>query len=194
MEFPYETIKVIRPEWNDSRENSTEYTFSEKDIVTGGLGEDGVVFRFPFSRDTFWTHFSYSCMDINGFLSDDLDISIILTTKSGYKYILYPSGIRKQGKWHELQWSIPSMDFSKESGFFIKIGQISDSRKYFLNVRILGFQGLYPERQNYILFTENTPQFLFSRSSADSGHILRVENDYYIRDIINSSVYIEELV
>jgi hypothetical protein len=192
MDIPVNIASSIRKDWNDPVSQSTIYTFSAKDYL---IDDDGsMLFRFPFSRDTFWTQFKYSCTDEYGFPVDELNISIFLITSDEYRYTISPLQIRVQKEWNTIEWPIPSIYTHGKSGIFIKIKPLNSSNKHFMNVHLLGFQELFPTVKDYFLLTNNdTYQFIFSQFNNEeysSGSIFNVEHYDYIKESIPGSYQI----
>lgn len=189
MDIPIEIASSIRKDWHNPISQSTVYSFSAKDYL---VDDDGsMLFRFPFSNNTFWTQFKYSCVDTFGFPIDDLDISVFLMTSDEYRYTISPTITRVQKEWYTLEWPIPSINTDSKSGVFIKIKPFDSSKKHFINIHLLGFQELFPTVENYILLTNNDSyQFIFSQfKNGDyySGSIFNVEHYDYIKESIPGS-------
>jgi hypothetical protein len=193
MDIPIDIASSIRKDWNNPISKSTVYTFSAKDYL---VDDDGsMLFRFPFSHNTFWTQFQYSCINEYGFPTDNLDISVFLITSDEYRYTISPLQTRAQKEWYTIELPIPSIMTPGKSGIFIKIKPINSSSKHIMNIHLLGFQELFPIVKDYFLITNNnTYQFIFSQyNNGDyySGSIFNVEHYDYIKESIPGSQLIE---
>ena len=84
MNIPQEIPKKINPEIQDYISKSVIYTFNTKDIYHDKHGN--ILYRFPYSNNTYWTNFKYSCYNITKNISELLDLEIILSTNDEYEY------------------------------------------------------------------------------------------------------------
>lgn len=188
-----ELVKRINPDIQDPVSQSTIYYFDNKNVKTDMLGN--IYYSFPFSQNTFWTNFKYSCWGINAPITEELKIGIVLITSDGYSYDILKDEEKQQHKWYDTVWPIPSINLeNNRGGIYFRIQPPSDrSLEYEMRVSLLGYNNLFPNVKHYLLLSSfDTYQFVFYRFHSEekedsSGAIFNVENIDYIRDILDSS-------
>lgn len=186
MDIPTEIIQRINPEIKDPVSQSVIYTFNSKSYR---YNEDGnMLYKFPYSQDTFWTHFKV--LNSDGYM---LAVEVILITSDGYTYTISQQQLREKGRWYDTTWPFPSINTSFEAGVYLKIKPHNIDMN--LSIKLLGFMYLFPKVDNYLLLSSlDTYQFVFSKHSEENrGVIYNVENYCYIKDIINKSCGIRML-
>lgn len=189
MEFPTDIPHLINPEIQDPVSKSVIYTFSTQDFLLDGEGN--ILYKFPYSKDTYWTNFTYSCYNITKNQPEELEIGIKLVTSDDYEYCVQMIHTRQAKVWYDTEWPFPSINtIGTSAGVYFKIKQPSDNEsKYMIQVKLLGFMDLFPKVENYLLLsTLDTYQFVFAKYEMDDlpsrGVIYNVENYDYIREII----------
>jgi len=190
MDTPID-IKRINPDIQDPVSKSVIYSFSTKD---GLIDKDGdILYKFPYSKDTFWTNFRYSCYGVNGSFNKQLHIGIILVTSDGYTYTIADKEERVQEKWLDTVWPIPSVKAKNDGAIYFKVKPIGIKDLICeVSIKLLGFMDLFPAVNHYFLLSSfDTYQYEFSKFEEDENHscgsIYNVENYDYIRDLINKS-------
>ena len=190
MNIPIDTPKCINPEIQDPISKSVVYSFTSKDAHHS---EDGyLMYKFPYSKDTFWTNFKYSCYNVVTNQLVHLDIGLELETTDGYTYCVQMLHERQDKVWYDTDWPFPSVNtVGSKAGLYFKVKMPSDNVKYSLAISLLGFMDLFPKVEYYLLLTSlDTYQFVFSAFEYDdqaTGSIYNVEHYDYIRNIINKS-------
>jgi len=180
---------------NNSVSKSVVYTFPKSDIIPNTNGYS--LLKFPYSKNTFWTNFKFSSPH-----TISLQMSVVLITSNGYSYNVGSKSEKKANTWYELEWPFPSIyDNGSNSGLYFKIK--TGDRELKGAFKLVGFTGLFPIYQNYILLSisssyETTYQFLFSEFEDDStenitGTIMNIENFEYIKDTIDNAFVIKPL-
>lgn len=187
MDIPTDIPTLINPNIQDYVSKSVIYTFSTKDFYIDD--EKNILYRFPYSKNTYWTNFKYSCFNITKNQSEHLEIGIELRTTDGYKYTLKNMEELEDKKWYDTIWPIPSIyTLGTDACIDFKIKPPSDNTSiYNVVISLLGFMDLFPNNTTYLLLSPfNTYQFIFSNFE-NSGSIYNVENDDYIRDSIHTA-------
>lgn len=190
MNIPIDIPKHINPEIQDPISKSVVYSFSAKDAHHSNDGY--IMYKFPYSRDTFWTNFKYTCYNTTKNEPARLEIGMELVTSDGYTYCVQMIHERQDKVWYDTNWPFPSIyTFGKKAGLYFKVKPPSDNSMYSINISLLGFMDLFPKVENYLLLsTLDTYQCVFSkfeRDDEDSGSIYNVENYDYIREIVNKA-------
>lgn len=189
MNIPTDIPRRINPEIQDPISKSVVYSFTSKDAH---ISDDGyMMYKFPYSKDTYWTNFKYTCYNTTKNEPAKLDIGIELVTSDGYTYCVQMIHQREDKVWYDTEWPFPSIyTFGSRAGLYFKVKLPSDKSVYSINISLLGFMDLFPKVENYLLLsTLDTYQFVFSKFEQDDlegarGSIYNVENYDYIREII----------
>jgi hypothetical protein len=190
MDIPTDIPTLINPHIQDYISKSVIYTFSTKDFYLDD--EKNILYRFPYSKNTYWTNFKYSCFNITKNQQEHLEIGIELRTSDGYKYTIKSMEDLENKKWYDTVWPIPSIyTVGTEACIDFKIKPPSDNKSiYNVVISLLGFMDLYPNNNTYLLLSPfDTYQFIFSKFE-NGGSIYNVEHEDYIRDNINTSCII----
>jgi hypothetical protein len=196
MNIPTEIPRRINPQITDPVSHSILFQFKNEDAKIDA--QNNSFYIFPYSKNTFWTNFKYSCWGINDSIREDLKISIILITSDGYTYEIVPEEEVRQHTWYTTVWPIPSVKTSNKAGIYFKIKPFQNKHlKYFLRITLLGYLNLFPNANHYLLLSPlDTYQFVFHKNESQveddvemfaNGTIYNVENYDYIRDIIDKA-------
>ena len=185
MNIPIDIPRRINPEILDPISKSVVYYVSTDDAI---IDDDGdILFRFPYSKDTFWTNFKYSYYGNK----ELLEIGIKLVTSNGYSYEVAPQIVREKSVWEDTIWPLPSIN-TENGGIYLKIKHVADI-KYKLSISLLGFMDIFPKVDNYLLLSPlDTYQFVFSKVEYNdpdlaTGSIYSIEHFNHIHNIINKS-------
>ena len=188
MNIPIEIPKRVNPNIENPVSKSVVYYFTQNDMHADLDGN--MLYRLPYSQDTYWTNFKYSYYGANGQQIDDIEIGLTLHTRDGYKYDITPSEKREGLIWYDTVWPIPSVK-TDIGGVFIKVKPlICDNSNYNFKITLLGFMDLFPKTENYLLLSSmDTYQFVFTKYEYEgeqpNGAVYSVENCDYIREIMN---------
>jgi hypothetical protein len=189
--IPTEIHSKINPDIEDPISKSVIYSFTAKD--TSYDNQNNILYKFPYSKDTYWTNFKYSCYNIITNQPVQLEIGIELVTTDGFVYCVQMLHKREDKKWYETEWPVPSVKTDGfNAGIYFKINLPEDRENYSLNISLLGFMDLFPSVNNYILLsTLDTYQFVFNKNEVDEnenrGTIWNIENYPYIQDCIGTA-------
>lgn len=206
MDIPIDIALSINPTM-DALYNSVVYTFNNNEQIITNTGD--IMYKFPYSKGTWWTNFKYSVYPIS---NQQLIISIILVTNEGYSYVISCDSFIKQHEWTDTIWPLLSINTSgnyninninNKSGLYFKIKPLKGDENIQISINLLGFKNLFPKSENYILISPiKTYQFVFTEfeneddtnDKTDGGTMYNIEHIDYIRDIINKSflVYLIE--
>ena len=115
MNIPLDFVKDINPSITDPLSKSTVYTFVPGPHQCSDSNEV-MIFKFPYSENTYWTHFKYATSLPNIILESELHI----VTDDGYKFIILQQHPRHPSKWYDTVWPLPSVNTSN-SGIYLKI-------------------------------------------------------------------------
>ena len=186
IDVPIDVPRRINPEIQDPVSKSVIYHFRTKDKCIDNYGD--TLYKFPYSKGTYWTNFKYSCYNPSG-QTDNLEFEIVLITTNMYMYSIFPPKNIKQDMWHNTVWALPSIK-ATEGGIYFKV-KCPDNCE--INISLLGFTDLYPNVNNYLLKSPlGTYQYVFSKFEYDNGDpetgsIFNVEGEEYIKEIIDKS-------
>ena len=185
MNIPTDIPSRINPDIQDPVSKSVIYSFTDKDALAHKQGY--LTYMFPYSKDTYWTNFKYSCYNMATNQPVKLEIGIGLDTSDGYNYCVQMIHEREDKVWYDTEWPFPSINVigMRHAGLYFKVKMPSDGAEYKVNISLLGFMDLLPKTQNYLLLSPlDTYQFVFSKFELDEegrGSIYNVENEDYIR-------------
>jgi hypothetical protein len=190
MNIPIDIPRRINPEIQDPISKSVIYSFTTKDAHHSNDGY--IMYKFPYSKDTFWTNFKYTCYNTTKDEPQQLDIGMELVTNDGYTYCVQMLHQRQDKVWYGTDWPFPSVyTFGSQAGLYFKVKPPSDNSVYTINISLLGFMDLFPKVESYLLLsTLDTYQWVFSKFVKDDeeqGSIYNVENYDYIRNIVNKA-------
>lgn len=192
MDIPTEIPNRINPLVQDYVSKSVIYTFDTKDVC---FDKDGnILYRFPYSRDTFWTNFKYSCYNITKEQNEELEFEIIVITTDEYEYTIKSQNKYSDKTWYDMDWVMPSVNtLGSPAGIYFKVKPISDKKSmYNIVMSVLGFTELFPKSEYYLLNSPlDTHQFVLSKFETNpeypTGSIYNIEHYDYIREIIPKS-------
>jgi hypothetical protein len=192
MNIPTDIPKRINPEIQDPISKSVVYSFTSKDAY---YNEEGyIMYKFPYSRNTYWTNFKYSCYNVVTNQPVRVEIGLELETTDGYMYCVQMLHERQDKVWYNTEWPFPSVKtVGQKAGLYFKVKMPSDNAQYNLAISLLGFEDLFPKVESYLLLsTLDTYQWVFSKFEYDdpdmsAGSIYNVEHYDYIRDIVKKS-------
>jgi hypothetical protein len=189
MDIPTDIPRRINPEIQDPVSKSVVYTFSAKD---GHFDKEGnLIYKFPYSKDTYWTNFKYTCYNTTKNEPELLEIGLELVTSDGYSYCIQMLHERQDKVWYDTEWPFPSIyTFGSQAGLYFKVTLPSGNSLYSINISLLGFEDLFPKVENYLLLSFlDTYQFEFSKFDSDDSKdsIFNVEHNDYIRHIIKKA-------
>jgi hypothetical protein len=144
MNIPVDFVKDINPNLVDPLSKSTVYTFSPGSHQTNNSNE--LLFKFPYSENTYWTHFKYATSLPNTILESELSI----VTDDGYKFIILQQHPRFPSMWYDTVWPLPSINASG-GGIYLKIKPSETPVDIILHLS--GFVDLLPSVDQYIIAT-----------------------------------------
>jgi hypothetical protein len=161
MTIPLQLPTLLRPSCTDLKQTSIHYSFSDEDIVEQDYHY--TMYRFPYSPETFWTHFQFIIDQGNS----SIQMEIFLITANGESYTLVPPMIRNANEWHDTHWPLPSVSTTDHSGLYLKliypkVIQPGESEPC-VSISLLGFLYLFPSQMTYLLSQEQQCQFVFLR-------------------------------
>lgn len=167
MNIPIDFVKDINPNLTDPLSKSTVYTFIPGSHQCND--EHDMLFKFPYSENTYWTHFKYATSLPNTILQTEL----LIVTDDGQDHIILPLQSRHPSIWHDTVWPLPSVNISV-SAIYIKIKAAPTTVDVI--VHLSGFVDLLPSVQQYIIVpSANTPHIQLA-ISRETNTIYRVDN------------------
>lgn len=175
MNIPIDFVKNINPNLTDPISKSTVYTFAPGSHQCNENRE--LLFRFPYSENTFWTHFKYATSLPNTVL----DVELLVVTEYGQECVILPLKARQPSTWHDTIWPLPSINTSG-GAIYLKIKPPTDEFQRNLSilpqgvrtdnldiiVHLSGFVDLLPIVEQYVIMPgANTPliQLAISRGN-----------------------------
>jgi hypothetical protein len=172
--FPTVIPSKINPSIINATEVSVVYTFTDKDIT---FDDDGnMLYKLPYSKNTFWTNFKYSVHGIKDNQTLQMGIKLVTTANpNNYDYYLSPQEARQPNTWYDTVWAIPSLKLENgvnSGGVYLKVDipkDCIDNINFELKISLLGYINLFSEEvQNYILLTQY-----------DTYHIIYCKDDIH---------------
>jgi hypothetical protein len=148
MNIPIDFIKHINPNLVDPLSKSTVYTFAPGSHQCNDNRE--LLFKFPYSENTYWTHFKYATSKPNTILESEL----IIVTDDGHESVILHLHPRFPSKWYDTVWPLPSVNTSI-SAIYLKIKPSPDNVD--IIVHLSGFVDLLPSVEQYIITAVNAP-------------------------------------
>lgn len=139
--------------------------------------DDGsILIRFPYSKNTFWTNFKYSCLNQNNI---KLKTELIIKTSNDHMYTVLTINETEQNQWHDTKWAIPSVNtIDHDAGIYLKLYNCRDLPKYTIRISILGFLHIYPDVIQYFLLSQqNTYLFIFNTCVKDESIAIKRERE-----------------
>ena len=191
MNIPIDIPRRINPEIQDPISKSVIYSFTTKDSHIDNVGH--IMYQFPYSKNTYWTNFKYSCYNITG-QPILLEIGLEVETSDGYKYCVQTLEEREDKKWYDTNWPFPSVKTAEnKAGLYFKVKPPSNEIIYSINISLLGFMDLFPKVDNYLLLSSlDMYQFIFSKfenynPNLSTASIYNIEHYDYTPTIVNNA-------
>jgi len=167
MNVPIDFVKNINPNLTDPLSKSTVFTFVPGSHQCNDNRE--LLFRFPYSENTYWTHFKYATSLPNTVL----DVELLIVADDGEEHVILPLQARHPSTWHDTIWALPSVNTSVGAIYFkIKppLTQVD------IILHLSGFVDLLPNFERYIIVpSANTPRIQLA-ISRETNTIYRVDN------------------
>ena len=98
MNIPIDIPRRINPEIQDPISKSVIYSFTTKDSHINNAGH--IMYQFPYSKNTYWTNFKYSCYNTVTGQAICLEIGLELEATDQYKYSIQMLEEREDNKWY----------------------------------------------------------------------------------------------
>jgi hypothetical protein len=170
MNIPIDFIKNINPNLVDPLSKSTVYTFAPGSHQYSNSSEvRELLFRFPYSENTYWTHFKYATSLPNTVL----DVELLVVTEYDQECVILPLKARQPSTWHDTIWPLPSINTSG-GAIYLKIKPPADNLD--IIVHISGFVDLLPIVEQYVIMPGvNTPPIQLALSRGNNT-IYRLED------------------
>jgi hypothetical protein len=167
MNIPIDFVKNINPNLIDPLSKSTVYTFAPGSHQTNNSND--LLFKFPYSENTYWTHFKYATSLPNTILESEL----LVLTEYGQECVILPLHTRQPSTWHDTVWPLPSINTSG-GAIYLKIKPSSPSVD--IIVHLSGFVDLLPTVEQYVIWPgANTPLIQLALSRGNNT-IYRLED------------------
>ena len=142
MNIPLDFIKDINPNLIDPLSKSTVYTFVPGSHICNEVNE--LLFKFPYSENTYWTHFKY----ITSIPNTVLHAELLIVTDNGHECVILPLQLLQPSTWHNTVWPLPSVNTSI-SAIYLKIKPSNENLD--IIVHLSGFIDLLPRVDGYII-------------------------------------------
>jgi hypothetical protein len=185
MNFPTDIPRRINPQLQDPAAHSVIYSFQNENALEDARGY--IVYKLPYSPNTFWTNFKYSYYGLD---NPQIEIGIELDTSNDYNYQISYTAPRAGGVWHDTVWPLPSLNNPQNNGsIYIKVRVDSAFQRNNFRLFLLGFTDLFPPVDHYLLLSSHdTYQFVFHMNHGNEyGTIFNVENFVYVQDLVNDA-------
>ena len=167
MNIPIDFIKNINPNLIDPISKSTVYTFAPGSHQCNDNRE--LLFKFPYSENTYWTHFKYATSLPNTVLESEL----LVVTEYGQECVILPLHTRQPSTWHDTIWPLPSINTSG-GAIYLKIKPPLTSVD--IIVHLSGFVDLLRSVEQYVIMPgANTPLIQLALSKGNNT-IYRLED------------------
>jgi hypothetical protein len=172
MNIPIDFIKNINPNLTDPLSKSTVYTFAPGSHQYSNSSEvRELLFRFPYSENTYWTHFKYATSIPNTVL----DVELLVVTEYDQECVILPLKARQASTWHDTVWPLPSINTSGGAGVYLKIKPPAADNLDII-VHLSGFVDLLPIVEQYVIMPgANTPLIQLALSRGNNT-IYRLED------------------
>jgi hypothetical protein len=168
MNIPIDFIKNINPNLVDPLSKSTVYTFAPGSHQCNENRE--LLFKFPYSENTYWTHFKYATSLPNTVL----DVELLVVTEYGQECVILPLHTRQPSTWHDTIWPLPSINTSG-GAIYLKIKPPTADNLDII-VHLSGFVDLLPVVEQYVIMpATNTPLIQLALSRGNNT-IYRLED------------------
>ena len=185
MDFPIDIPLHINPHIQDPIAHSVVYSFQNEDALEDARGY--LVYKLPYSPNTFWTNFKYSYYGVD---NPQIEIGIELDTSNDYNYNISYTQPREARVWHDTVWPIPSLNNPLNNGsVYIKVRTDSTFQRTNFRLFLLGFTVLFPQVDHYLLLSaSDLYQYVFHMNREDGyGTVFNVENFAYVQDFVDGA-------
>lgn len=185
MDFPIDIPLHINPHIQDPIAHSVVYSFQNEDALEDARGY--LVYKLPYSPNTFWTNFKYSYYGVD---NPQIEIGIELDTSNDYNYNISYTQPREARVWHDTVWPIPSLNNPLNNGsVYIKVRTDSAFQRTNFRLFLLGFTDLFPQVDHYLLLSaSDLYQYVFHMNREDGyGTVFNVENFAYVQDFVDGA-------
>jgi len=141
MNIPLDFVKDINPNLTDPLSKSTVYTFTPGSHQCNDSRD--LLFKFPYSENTYWTHFKY----VTSVPNTVLQVELLIVTDNGQYHVILPLQLLQPSTWHNTVWPLSSVNTSN-SAIYLKI---KPSNENDIIVYLSGFVDLLPRVDGYII-------------------------------------------
>ena len=149
MNIPLDFVKDINPNLVDPLSKSTVYTFAPGSHQCNDARE--LLFKFPYSENTYWTHFKYATSLPNTILQ----VELLIVTDDGQDQVILPLQSKQPSTWHGTVWPLPSVN-TPISAIYLKFKPSNENLNIVL--QLSGFIDLLPNVEDYTIVSKlNTP-------------------------------------
>ena len=167
MNIPIDFVKDINPNLVDPLSKSTVYTFLPESYICNDARE--LLFKFPYSENTYWTHFKY----VTSIPNTVLEVQLLIVEDDGQESVILPLQSKQPSTWHNTIWPLPSINTSI-SAIYFKIKPPLTPVDIILHLS--GFVDLLPSFNRYIITpSANTPSIHLALSR-ETNTIYRVDD------------------
>ena len=167
MNIPIDFIKHINPNLTDPLSKSTVYTFVPGSHICNDNRD--LLFKFPYSENTYWTHFKYATSLPNTVL----DVELLIVADDGEEHVILPLQARHPSIWHDTIWALPSVNTSVGAIYFKIKAPLTPVD---IIIHLSGFVDLLPNFERYLIVpSANTPRIQLA-ISRETNTIYRVDN------------------
>ncbi len=183
-DIPLALLRTINPNVDISK--TVLYTFNDNDIVEK-IDDRTFTYYFPYSQNTYWTHFKYLYAGVNGYVSSNVHIEINVRTMDNTKYDLITYNNCVQNKWNSMKWHIPSQKHQKPYGVYFTVKMPYQYPKYGFkfSISIVGLIDLYPSVPTYILQCNQQYDIVFFKHE---NHILLLSMKKWIDYLMANNI------
>ena len=167
MNIPIDFVKNINPNLTDPLSKSTVFTFVPGSHQCNDANE--LLFRFPYSENTYWTHFKYATSLPNTVL----DVELLIIADDGEEHVILPLQARHPSIWHDTIWPLLSVNTSAGAIYFKIKPPLTPVD---IIIHLSGFVDLLPNFKRYLIVpSANTPRIQLAISK-ETNTIYRVDN------------------
>lgn len=185
---------------NSSKEGfnkSVKYSLTRNNIVE--RTSEYITYRFPYSKNTFWTNFRLAHFGQNGMQKKTPSVEIIIITVDGTEYTTqsYNDSVPK---WNTISNPIPSMEYDEDGirmGVYFRVHLSEKEDIHNMPFHLIGFIDLFPSTPYYQYTYNHNIQYVFLQSNGNNnkyGVILTVLLDYHSYDGENYKRYSDTLI
>lgn len=164
---------------SESFNKSVIYSITHTDIVE--RTSDYIIYRVPYSENTFWTTFRLTRFGQNGVQLKTPSVDIVLVTADGAEYTVqsYRDSI---SKWNTISNPIPSMKYDHVEnhgmGVYFRVYLSEKESIHAMPFHLIGYINLFPSAPYYQYTYDRNIQYVFLRSNDEHGIILSILLDY----------------